>query len=77
MGTWIEIKVLASNVMMPDCRSLRGNVDRNMFPRTDYNSAGVVPYVGTWIEIALQLVAERCSRVVPYVGTWIEILLLS
>ena len=34
----------------------------------------VVPYVGTWIEIAsLRFPSLSCS-VVPYVGTWIEII---
>ncbi len=33
----------------------------------------VVPYVGTWIEISMQIQMPGCSAVVPYVGTWIEI----
>ncbi len=32
----------------------------------------VVPYVGTWIEIALLAIAQINNSVVPYVGTWIE-----
>ena len=34
----------------------------------------VVPYVGTWIEIALSCSGWVSAAVVPYVGTWIEIL---
>ena len=35
-----------------DGRSLRGNVDRNTLGNNQQSSAyGVVPYVGTWIEI--------------------------
>ena len=33
----------------------------------------VVPYVGTWIEIDLNLISDKRDVVVPYVGTWIEI----
>ena len=33
----------------------------------------VVPYVGTWIEMAYPSYMEDISSVVPYVGTWIEI----
>ena len=57
-----------------ESRSLRGNVDRNGFGTRKYTfEAGVVPYVGTWIEIDVieQILAEL--DVVPYVGTWIEI----
>ena len=34
---------------------------------------GVVPYVGTWIEITLLKRKRIVIGVVPYVGTWIEI----
>ena len=34
----------------------------------------VVPYVGTWIEIAWLAHTSVCCSVVPYVGTWIEII---
>ena len=56
------------------CRSLRGNVDRNM--KRDHiaqSRPDVVPYVGTWIEIIKILRRSRWIFVVPYVGTWIEI----
>ena len=33
----------------------------------------VVPYVGTWIEIAVIQTCKNYGVVVPYVGTWIEI----
>ena len=34
----------------------------------------VVPYVGTWIEIAGTATGTtKATVVVPYVGTWIEI----
>ena len=33
----------------------------------------VVPYVGTWIEIAMLSFWKTARGVVPYVGTWIEI----
>ena len=33
----------------------------------------VVPYVGTWIEIAWLPSTTYSIPVVPYVGTWIEI----
>ena len=57
-------------------RSLRGNVDRNVIRHTGRRTFGVVPYVGTWIEIfTLKYLYRRC-RVVPYVGTWIEMWLL-
>ena len=36
-------------------------------------SSGVVPLVGTWIEIAEALKVLRRDKVVPLVGTWIEI----
>ena len=35
--------------------------------------SGVVPYVGTWIEIFDADPNARMLSVVPYVGTWIEI----
>ena len=35
----------------------------------------VVPYVGTWIEIASCSAFSNFPFVVPYVGTWIEIIL--
>ena len=34
---------------------------------------GVVPLVGTWIEITLKRMCHRKLSVVPLVGTWIEI----
>ncbi len=37
------------------------------------NLHGVVPSVGTWIEIAFSLHFFKASVVVPSVGTWIEI----
>ena len=36
-------------------------------------SSSVVPYVGTWIEIASGIRDIDEKEVVPYVGTWIEI----
>ena len=33
----------------------------------------VVPFVGTWIEIAIPTVRYPNFQVVPFVGTWIEI----
>ena len=56
-------------------RSLRGNVDRNDSVAAVMTWSGVVPYVGTWIEISC-LIEQRQKeqrQVVPYVGTWIEI----
>ena len=39
--------------MLSRCRSLRGNVDRNIFQgMTDTGKLVVVPYVGTWIEMS-------------------------
>ena len=35
---------------------------------------GVVPLVGTWIEIVAGLGPDVVDTVVPLVGTWIEIL---
>ena len=32
----------------------------------------VVPYVGTWIEMKIELTDDQKKKVVPYVGTWIE-----
>ena len=37
-------------------------------------ASGVVPYVGTWIEISFSPEIPGTPIVVPYVGTWIEIL---
>ena len=37
-------------------------------------SKTVVPYVGTWIEIAVTSETADQLFVVPYVGTWIEII---
>jgi len=34
---------------------------------------GVVPHVGTWIEMYLQALDGDGFGVVPHVGTWIEI----
>ena len=34
---------------------------------------GVVPYVGTWIEMTVWEIPPQRTIVVPYVGTWIEI----
>ena len=49
-------------------------MDRNGFGTRKYTfEAGVVPYVGTWIEICGKLSSHRYLDVVPYVGTWIEI----
>ena len=54
-------------------RSLRGNVDRNMdIYIKNHATRPVVPYVGTWIEIFLEVKEGACDEVVPYVGTWIE-----
>ena len=36
--------------------------------------SGVVPYVGTWIEIQHRFFLLAFGDVVPYVGTWIEML---
>ena len=50
------------------CRSLRGNVDRNM--KRDHiaqSRPDVVPYVGTWIEI--QNVSKRLRRSMSF-PTW-------
>ena len=33
----------------------------------------VVPFVGTWIEIAMKMKVQMKQEVVPFVGTWIEI----
>ena len=35
------------------CRSLRGNVDRNIPVCEAMLDLGVVPYVGTWIEMRI------------------------
>ena len=56
------------------CRSLRGNVDRNLdIVLVVLIRLNVVPYVGTWIEIETPLDSWHLGDVVPYVGTWIEI----
>ena len=48
-------------------------MDRNFVIRYTVEDFGsVVPYVGTWIEIAAKLNTSKQSMVVPYVGTWIE-----
>ena len=54
-------------------RSLRGNVDRNSSDSISLYRGQVVPYVGTWIEIAMLSFWKTARGVVPYVGTWIEI----
>ena len=51
VGTWIEMLMSVSLLMMSTGRSLRGNVDRNPSQRPGVIGAIVVPYVGTWIEI--------------------------
>ena len=38
----------------------------------DWNTYGVVPLVGTWIEMSPKRVTGRDPPVVPLVGTWIE-----
>ena len=32
----------------------------------------VVPYIGTWIETADDILSRTGEIVVPYIGTWIE-----
>ena len=39
-------------------RSLRGNVDRNKQPANCHYKMGVVPYVGTWIEMSFRRAYE-------------------
>ena len=59
----------------PQGRSLRGNVDRNLYrPIRITHAIMVVPYVGPWIEIFQGAPANANPIVVPYVGTWIEML---
>ena len=48
-------------------------MDRNGFNLNSITEDIVVPYVGTWIEIDLNVLQSYGCPVVPYVGTWIEI----
>jgi len=41
--------------------------------RPDRVDPGVVPHVGTWIEIGALMRRRTLAGVVPHVGTWIEI----
>ena len=77
VGTWIEMFHESYDVLGIDCRSLRGNVDRNKESVKDLSVDWVVPYVGTWIEILMNTGIYLIAVVVPYVGTWIEIHLLA
>ena len=67
MQRWLQVGTWS-------CRSLRGNVDRNIIiGQLAKYLLNVVPYVGTWIEMNPSS-EDHCHRwVVPYVGTWIEI----
>ena len=68
MGTWIEITRLFGKDFRLDCRSLRGNVDRNTLTYDDEHiHENVVPYVGTWIEIGVVSPDARLQRSFP---TW-------
>ena len=51
MGTWIEIRNTIPFTHPAQCRSLRGNVDRNLHGVLSFSGIFVVPYVGTWIEM--------------------------
>ena len=73
MGTWIEIDRSRKRRKSATSRSLRGNVDRNINTWEPSHATLVVPYVGTWIEILMEVMQRDDITVVPYVGTWIEI----
>ena len=77
VGTWIEINCLEDVGVCNQCRSLRGNVDRNILKSKNKKIKKVVPYMGTWIEIPSAYTFPRLRCVVPYVGTWIEIMSAS
>ena len=49
-------------------------MDRNILAVVILPRFGVVPYVGTWIEIRPIRLVIALVAVVPYVGTWIEIM---
>ena len=49
-------------------------MDRNILAVVILPWFGVVPYVGTWIEIRPIRLVIALVAVVPYVGTWIEIM---
>ena len=69
VGTWIEMRTEDGHIIASRCRSLRGNVDRNIFRKTSMLQMWcVVPYVGTWIEmLAGTVTALRSSGSFP---TW-------
>ena len=73
VGTWIEIRFARFVQVEAACRSLRGNVDRNV----DFLH-GILSFTGRSLRgnVDRNLLQSRSeplnSSVVPYVGTWIE-----
>ena len=58
VGTWIEMAIIRPGGLRLLCRSLRGNVDRNVAYLIIAPVDFVVPYVGTWIEIGTTRIVE-------------------
>ena len=73
VGTWIEINAMKKNFIGSNCRSLRGNVDRNTIGFCKHFRWRGRSLRGNVDRNIMSTDGFPSKAVVPYVGTWIEI----
>jgi len=72
MGAWIEMRPSLSLSMKTKSHSIWVRGLKSRLHKIQVNSLLVALYMGAWIEILTELVAEDGTYVALYMGAWIE-----